>query len=182
MLLSESHSCCYGLESGPSPSNETWIKWPLSHSFLIWLHLHTCEVWGNTHAHWTEKLNHHLFWVRWRFCVSVCVSFCLFGGIQKQTLTVAAGINIRASIFIFKGIFYIIRARNNLFSSLVPDQQHHRFTACIKGLDFQLKEHFGNPLCGLKFHIKQYWSLGFGGKRSYGCDKLNEAAGESQRW
>lgn len=28
----------------------------------------------------------------------------------------------------------------------MPDQDHHRFTACIKGLDFQLKEHFGNPV------------------------------------
>lgn len=63
----------------------------------------------------------------------------------------ATGINNIRFLLLFIGI---LEQGNNLFYSQMPNWDGHRFTKCIKLLDFQLKEHFGNPLCGLKFQIK----------------------------
>lgn len=72
--------------------------------------------------------------------MSVYVSLHVWG--EKFTLLWLQGSTLEHPFSFYRNI----RTRNNLFSSLMPDQDHHRFTACIKGLDFQLKEHFGNPV------------------------------------
>lgn len=68
-----------------------------------------------------------------------------------STMDRATGINIIVVPLLFIGI---LEQGNNLFSSQVPNWERYRFTECIKSFDFQLKDHLGNPLCGLKFQIK----------------------------
>lgn len=62
----------------------------------------------------------------------------------------ATGINNIKFLLLSIGI---LKLGNNLFCQM-PNWDCHRFPKCIKLLDFQLKEHFGNLLCGLKFQIK----------------------------
>ena len=65
-----------------------------------------------------------------------------------STMDSATGINIRASLLHFTGI---LEQGNNPFSSQMPNWDCHRFTERVKFFDFQLKDHFGNSQCGLKF-------------------------------